>query len=282
MDGYISSVLTEKTFMRFSEFITSELGIKMPEMKKTMLQGRLSRRLKALKLNTYDEYYDYIFTSNGQKEELKYFFDAVTTNKTEFFRESRHFDYLVNNVLPTLLEVKKKESRNRITVWSAGCSNGAEPYTLCMVLSDYGEKIQDFEYSILATDISTSVLRKAREAIYSEDEIDAVPMEFRKKYLLRSKSRKDRLIRMSPAVRSKVRFHRLNFMDDTYAIADEIDIVFFRNVLIYFDRDRQQKVLSRVCRHLNHGGYLFSGHSETLSGLDLPLRCEVTTIYRKT
>jgi chemotaxis protein methyltransferase CheR len=273
--------LSDRTFQALSEFISCQLGIKMSAGKKTMLQGRLAKRLRQLQMASFEAYCQYLFSPQGKARELVHMLDAVTTNKTDFFREPRHFDILTQTVLPELAGLHGAGSQRRLGVWSAGCSTGAEPYTLAMVLNEFGQAWDAFDYLILATDISTQVLAKAREAIYTETEADPIPLALKKKYLLRSKNRGQELVRLVPEIRNKVELRRLNFMDEDYGITVAMDVVFCRNVIIYFDRPTQQLVLSRLCRHLRPGGYLFMGHSETLNGFDLPLQQVTTAVYRK-
>jgi len=272
-------MLSDSMFHRFSEFITAELGIKMPPSKKPMLQGRLQKRLRFLGFNSFEDYAHYVFGPEGKMKELAHMLDLVTTNKTEFFRESRHFDYLIGTALPQLIRTTGVGLRRKLLVWSAGCSTGAEPYTLAMVLSDFASSVEGFDFSILATDISTQVLDKAQRAVYREDEVAPVPLEMKKRYLLRSKDRSARLARVVPKLRDKVQFRRLNFMEADFGIKQPADIIFCRNVIIYFDRPTQEAVLRHVCQHLKPHGFLFMGHSETLHGLRLPLSQAATTIY---
>jgi chemotaxis protein methyltransferase CheR len=274
-------MLSEKAFEEISQLISSELGIKMPPTKKTMLQGRLMKRLRKLEMNSYEEYCDYLFSHEGRQHEMVHMLDEVTTNKTDFFREPRHFEILTKTVLPELVQLKAAGIRKQLAIWSAGCSTGAEPYTLAMVLSEFAGTREDFDYFVLATDISTKVLAQAREAIYTETEAVSIPPELKKKYLLRSKDPARQLVRVVPELRKKVEFCRLNLMDSDYGLSTSVDVVFCRNVLIYFDYSNQLHVLSRLCSHLRPNGYLFSGHSETLNGFDLPLDQVATTVYRR-
>ena len=207
--------------------------------------------------------------------------DVVTTNKTDFFREPDHFDYLSERVLPELVLSHGVGVRKKLNVWSAACSTGEEPYTLAMVLSEFAEGCPGFYFSILATDISTAVLEKARSGIYDHDRVIPIPMVLRKKYLLKSKEKVKGLVRIVPALRNSVRFERLNFLDEEYGIDEPMAIVFCRNVLIYFDRSTQEKLVNRLSQQLISGGYLFVGHSESLHGMDLPLVQTATSIYRK-
>jgi chemotaxis protein methyltransferase CheR len=246
-----------------------------------MLEARIRKRLNVLKMKSFREYCDYVFSPEGMKNEIVHMIDVVTTNKTDFFRESKHFDYLVQTVLPELVGSLGAGISRRLMLWSAGCSTGEEPYTLAMVLSEFGENYRKFQYSILATDISTKALEEARLGIYSEDRVEPIPLALKRKYLLRSKDRSKGLVRVAPALRKRVEFKRLNFMDKNFGIREQMDIIFCRNVIIYFDRPTQEIILNRLCRHLRDGGYIFMGHSETLSGLNVPLVPVFTTVYRK-
>ncbi|MBI4847886.1 MAG: protein-glutamate O-methyltransferase [Nitrospirae bacterium] len=275
--------LSDHDFTRLSDFIYNECGIKMPPVKKVMLESRLHKRLRALGLRTYREYCDYLFRPEGMQNELVHMIDVVTTNKTDFFREPKHFQYLTSIALPALMSKKCTDSRRKLMVWSAGCSTGEEPYTLSMVLSEFAENYpkSGFDFLILATDISTKVLEKAKNAIYSHDSADPVPGILRKKYLLRGRDRNQNLVRIVPGLREKVKFRRLNFLEGDFGMREPLDIIFCRNVLIYFDRPTQEKLLNKFCRHLSPGGYIFLGHSETLHNMNIPLVSVSTTIYRK-
>jgi len=268
--------MNDRIFDRFSEFIKAELGIKMPASKKTLLEARLQKRLRELCMTSHEEYCDYLFSPQGMEEELVNLVDVVTTNTTDFFREPKHFELLMNVVLPKLAA----RGHRKVNVWSAGCSSGEEPYTLSMVLSEFARQAGGFTFNILATDISTQVLRMAIRAVYPETKIGPIPTEYRKRYLLRSKDRTRRLVRIGPEARGHVRFRRLNFMEE-FSFDDQLDIIFCRNVVIYFDRQTQEKLFSRFCGKLVSGGYLFIGHSESLAGMNLPLEPVAPTVYRK-
>jgi chemotaxis protein methyltransferase CheR len=270
--------LSQRSFDQFADYITSELGIKMPDSKITMVQGRLMRRARELQLRSIDEYGDYFF-STPSDEEREYIINAITTNKTDFFREPEHFDYLVKTALPTL-RADDGSRMSRLNVWSAGCSSGQEPYTLAMILCEYGVQHAGFSFAILGTDISTKVLRHAERGMYEEGLTEPIPAALRQRYLMSGKGRSSGLVRMSSALRGKVSFHQLNFMDDSYPLHDKFDVAFCRNVLIYFDRKTQEKVLCKICRHINPGGYLFLGHSESPTGMNIPARQVATAVFR--
>ncbi|OHB32161.1 MAG: chemotaxis protein CheR [Desulfuromonadaceae bacterium GWB2_53_15] len=276
----IPPVLKDREFNRFSSFIYDEVGIKMPPAKKTMLEARLQKRLKALGLHTFEEYADFVFSAAGKGDELIHLIDVVTTNKTDFFREPAHFEYLVKSAIPSLIDTRDAGIRNPLKIWSAGCSTGEEPYTLAMVLSEFTTSNPGFRTSILASDISTSVLSKARNAIYTEDRVDTIPLHLKKKYLLRSRDASKSLVRITPQLRTMVNFRRLNFMED-FGLQEQMDIIFCRNVIIYFDKPTQERLLQRFHQQLVRGGFLFLGHSETLNGLNVPLHPVASTVYRK-
>jgi chemotaxis protein methyltransferase CheR len=273
--------MSGKIFSRIAGFIHAEVGIKMPDSKLTMLQGRLQKRLRHLRLSSYDEYAEYLFSPDGMQHEMDHLINAVTTNKTDFFREPRHYDILLGEVLPGLYGANRMGLKRIVHVWSAACSTGEEPYTLAMVLSEFGERHQGLDFSILGTDISTHVLEKARLAIYEEDAVEPIPSALRKKYLLRGTGENKGLVRIAPELRFLVRFQRINLLEETYGIRDLMDIIFCRNVMIYFDRPTQEKVLNSLVTHLRPGGYLFMGHSETLNGMKLPVVPVALTVYRK-
>lgn len=277
----MDATLSSTDFQQLSSLIYSELGIKMPETKSTMLTGRLARRLRALGLDTFSQYCQFLFSPKGLEEEMVHLINAVTTNKTDFFREPSHFDYLTRTVLTVLQENQRFSSRRPLRIWSAGCSTGEEPYTLAMVLADYQESQPGFRFGILATDISTRVLEIARRAVYPMERIEPISPLHRKKYLLKGRDQRNPEVRIAPELRGLVRFGRLNFMDEDFGLPEMVDIIFCRNVIIYFDKETQEKLMVKFSRHLNAGGFLFLGHSESLHGYQTPFVQVAPTIYRK-
>ena len=278
---HLPATLRDREFQRFSSYIFDNVGIKMPPAKKTMLEARLQKRLKALGIATFEEYGDFVFSPRGLDTEMVHLIDVVTTNKTDFFREAAHFDFLVKTALPTILSDRGDLRVQPVRFWSAGCSTGEEPYTLAMVLAEFAAAHPDFRAAITASDICTQVLQTAKTAIYPEDRTDTIPLNLKKKYLLRSRDASKGLVRICPQLRSLVTFQRINFMDEDLGLADKMDIIFCRNVVIYFDKPTQQKLMRKFHKQLRPGGYLFIGHSETLSGLDVDFRPVASTVYRK-
>lgn len=273
--------LSEAEFKKIGAYIEKNVGIKMPPEKRMMMQSRLASRLKALHLDSYKAYIDYVFSGKDtDNHELIMMIDAMTTNLTEFFREPQHFDFMRNVALPGYAAQKL----NKIKIWSAGCSTGQEPYTLSMVMSEYIKQnplgsIRDF--SVLATDISTKVLDKAASAVYPMDAVKGVPQQIMHQYFLKGKDPVNPAVRLKQDIRSHVNFMRLNFMDDEYGFRETFQIIFCRNVLIYFDKANQEKVIRQFLRYLEPNGYLFLGHSETIFGMDLPFKTVAPTVFQR-
>jgi chemotaxis protein methyltransferase CheR len=270
--------LSRRSFAQLAEYITGQLGIKMPPSKVTLLQSRLLRRVRELGMDSVEAYVEHFFAGDNE-EERQHLINAITTNKTDFFREPEHFTFLRNVALPAF---ERSSGRgDRFKVWSAGCSTGEEPYTLAMVLADYADQRPGFDFAILATDVSTRVLDHARNAVYETTQVAPVPPALRSRYLLRNRDPRTPLARVAPELRKKVSFHQLNFMDPDYRVRDTFDAIFCRNVMIYFAPRTQEAVINRLCRNLAPGGYYFGGHSESLASLRVPLTPLKASIYRR-
>ncbi len=271
--------LSNSDFERLRELIYSESGINLSLDKKTMVEIRIKRRFESLNIATFGEYCEHVFGREGKENELVHLIDVITTNKTDFFRESAHFDYLVSKALPDL--AARQGAIRKSLVWSAGCSTGEEPYTLAMVLSEYAEECPGFAFRVLATDICTAVLTKAALGVFKSELLGPVPKNMRKKYFMRSRDPESDLFRVVPEVRALIEFRRVNFMDSDFGLAEVAEIIFCRNVIIYFDRPTQVRLLEKLTRQLAPGGYFFAGHSESLQGMDLPLVPVAPAVYRK-
>ncbi len=269
--------LSAKNFKRLADFIHDYSGIKMPANKRTMLEGRLRRRMRATHIGDVNDYCRYLFEGDGMAAEVIHLIDAVTTNKTEFFREPAHFQFMAKQGLPALAAAGRRE----IKIWSSACSTGAEPYTIAMMMDEFCQGRRGVDYSILCTDICTEVLGQAIAGIFSEQMIEPVSMERRQRYVMRARDRSSGHVRITPHLRAKLSFARLNLMDEAYPVDTDLDIVFCRNILIYFDKVTQAKVLGRLCDHLRPGGYLFLGHSESIVGIDLPVTQIANTVFQK-
>jgi chemotaxis protein methyltransferase CheR len=269
--------LSVKDLNRVAVLIYDNAGIKLDVDKKIMLEGRLRRRMTSLKIDTYHNYVQYLFSDGRHEaEELVLLIDAVSTNKTDFFREIDHFEYLVAKALPELIENRHRE----IVIWSAGCSTGEEPYTMAIVLNEYARTHPGFQFKVRATDISTGVLARAKQAIYTTEVVSPVAPELRKKYFLRNKNKETNLMRVAPEIREMVDFQRVNLMED-FSFPEKADIIFCRSVIIYFDKETQERLFAKFARQLNDDGYIFIGHSESLNHMDVPLVSIAPAIYRK-
>ncbi|MBW7921226.1 MAG: chemotaxis protein CheR [Rubellimicrobium sp.] len=268
--------LSRRNFSRLATFVTEYSGIRLPESKLTMVEGRLRRRLRATGHASFDAYCDHVFAAGRLSGEILHLIDAVTTNKTDFFRESGHFTFLRETGLPALAAAGTR----RLRAWSAACSTGAEPWSLAMVLES-AFQAPDRTWSILATDLSRNVLDVARLGIYPVDHLAPVPADLRRRFLLAAADPARSEMRIHARLRARVAFGRLNLMDARYAVGEPMHVIFCRNVLIYFDRETQARVLARLCEVLAPGGYLFIGHAESVTGLDLPLRAVGNTAFQR-
>ncbi|MFK5857080.1 MAG: CheR family methyltransferase [Bacteroidota bacterium] len=270
--------LLDKDFKRLGKFIYDNYGINLYPQKQVLVKSRLQRRLSILGMSSYSEYCDYVLKHEHGKEEAIHMIDRISTNKTDFFREDDHFDYLSETLLKYYFaETGKKKLR----IWSAGCSSGEEPYTIAMVLSEQKGSIPFFDFSIFASDISTTVLKKAKAAVYPESDLEEIPTVYHSKYLLKSKDKTKKQIRITSNIRNKVKFFRYNLLGSKSPFNKPVDVIFCRNTLIYFDRQTQQRVINHLISNLPIGGYLFLGHSESLINMSFPLKNVFPSVYKK-
>jgi len=257
--------LSYRYFKAIVDLIEEYVGIRLPPVKQTMVEGRLRKRMRALGLATVNDYASHVFDRGHLEEEFVHLVDCLTTNKTDFFREPSHFEFLRDVAVPSLLKLHPPRTA-RLKIWSSACSNGAEAYTIAMVLQELSHSRKDFRFSILGTDISTDILREAKAAIYTRAFLDAVPLPMRQRYVMTAKDRGRDVARIAPELRATTRFERLNLMDPCYPVDQDVDVIFCRNVLIYFDKPTQQAVVERLASHLRPGGYLLLGHAESMAG----------------
>ena len=267
---------TDRDLERLRELIYAHTGIRMAENKRDLIYGRLSRRLRVLGLKNFNDYCR--FLDEGDPEELEAFRNAVTTNLTAFFREAHHFDYLAGELLPEL--ASRKRDQRRLRFWSAGCSTGEEPYSLAMVLRESLPDLNQWDARILATDLDSQVLGRARQGVYDLQGIRQKLGPRLKRWFLRGKGPFEGKARVRPELQELVEFRQLNLMHD-WPMRGPFDAIFCRNVLIYFDKPTQKRLFERFAKLLPMQGHLFIGHSE--SPLDLTDRFELIgqSIYRR-
>lgn len=280
-DGFKHQVnvrMSDNEFGHLRNLIYDECKISLTSNKKAMLISRLNKRLKHFGMTDYMEYYNYLQSIDGRNKELHKMIDAVTTNKTEFFRESIHFDFMRDNFLPDFIKFNKG---NTLKIWSAGCSTGEEPYTIAMVLTESLSKHRELKYSILATDISNEVLENAKNGIYSEEKAEAIPFLLRQKYLLRGKGPRQGFVRFGPELSKNIKFLQHNLNNRDFKFASPVDIIFCRNVIIYFDNKTKISLFKKFYDVLNPGGYMFIGNSESLRGTNDKFVYVTPSIYRK-
>lgn len=263
--------ITDGEFARFQRLMHRTTGVWLPANKKTMVWGRLAKRLQSRNLATLDDYYRLI-TEGRDEEELQRAIDLLTTHETYFFREPRHFSLLAERILPRL------DPGRPLRVWSAACSSGEEAYSIAMVLMDrLGAAAR---WDLFASDISTEVLAKARAGIYAMERIEGIPPAYLRRFCLRGVDHRAGKIMIERSLRDRVRFAQVNLAEKLPDIG-EFDVIFIRNVLIYFDAPTKSEVVCRLTGRLRPGGWLIAGHSETIHGLCDELRPEEATVYRK-
>nr|WP_295883949.1 protein-glutamate O-methyltransferase [uncultured Devosia sp.] len=282
LDNTDDDHLSARDFKRIADLIGEEVGIKLPPSKRLMVEGRLRKRVRALGLASLDHYGTYLFQRDGLAVERPFLINAVTTNKTDFFREPEHFELLEQRLVSELVTLRRAERKPLLKIWSAASSTGAEAYTLAMVLADLVAQRQDFRFAILGTDISTAVLEQGVRAVYPAELIAPVPQGKQQRYLMHGRKPGPRPeVRIVPELRRLVRFERLNLMDQTYPFDRDVDVIFLRNVLIYFDKADQEKVILRLVSHLRPGGYLILGHSESMIGTAVTMRQVAPAVFQK-
>jgi chemotaxis protein methyltransferase CheR len=263
--------MSDADFQYFRTLIHSQTGIWLGDQKRTMLVSRLSRRLRELNLTTFAAYRDWLRDADPRGLELVQAINRVTTNKTDFFREPAHFTYLRDWLL--------RRRRPSVRIWCAASSTGEEPYTLAMTVAEvYG---MDGTWQILASDIDTEVLEAAGRGIFSEDRLTTLPAGYQKSYFLRGRGANSGLACVRPQLRRHVEFQRINLVGKDWPERETFDAVFCRNVLIYFDRPTQERVVNRLLLRLAPDGLLFLGHSENLHSMVETVESVAHTVYRR-
>ncbi len=266
--------LSPTQFSHITRIVYDRCGICLPKGKEVLVKSRLSKRLRELGLTSFSEYIRHL-DEDPSRSELVTMIDALTTNKTSFFRESEHFDFLRSRVLPAL-----KNSQARIRFWSAGCSTGEEPFSLAILLKEELPEMRLRQCRILATDISSRVLAAARAAIYGQDAVQTIDPLLLMKHLTCTQTMPERRYRISDSLRALVRFACLN-LADSWPMQGPFDAIFCRNVMIYFDNETRRKLVHRFWELIKPGGHLFVGHSESLNASSREFRYVQPAVYQK-
>lgn len=267
---------TDRHFDVLRELVREHTGIALSDIKRELVYGRLARRLRKLQLKDFDSYLKLI--SQKGNEELGNFVNSVTTNLTSFFREDHHFQYLQQTLLPMLMS-RRQDSR-RIRIWSAGCSTGQEPYSIAMVVHETIPHIENWDIKILATDIDTNVLATAQRGVYELSKSDGISKERLKNWFLKGKGENSDSIKACSALRELITFRQLNLLTE-WPMNGQFDVLFCRNVVIYFDKDTQRVLFDRFANKLKEDGYMFIGHSESLFKVTDRFELLGKTIHRK-
>lgn len=271
--------LTDREFGLFQRLILEEAGIQLAENKRALLVGRLSKRLRALGLKSFGEYYEYV-AEDRTRAELVQLLDAVATNETHFFRERAHFDLIQDQIIPQWVAQQQAGLRPaRVRVWSAGCSTGQEPYSIAMLLAWY-LPLATWDIRVVATDISTKVLNQAERAVWPIDKCREIPERLLKRFMLRGVRSQSGLMAASAELRALVSFRRLNLNSDEVPGEAPFDLVFCRNVLIYFAQPVRDRVVNKLFRCMSSDGYLFLGHAESLLRTGVRTRSVSANVYR--
>jgi len=278
MFAIVSQSVSDSDFALFQRLIERETGIHLSTAKKSLLVGRLSRRMRELGLPSLRKYYKRVLADPA---ELTCMVDCISTNETQFFREPLHFEYLESQVFPRWAgQAAAGERPRHIRVWSAGCSTGEEPYSIAMALLYQFPPSSGWKVEVFATDISTRVLARARAAIWPVEKARPIPCRYLKAFMLRGIGPGEGKMKAGNEIRGAVHFERLNLLDDSaYPGGTPFDLIFCRNVLIYFQPETKALVVRRLLRCLARDGYLFVGHSESLSHLAGSIRNVVPTVY---
>jgi chemotaxis protein methyltransferase CheR len=273
--------LTDKEFAAFQRLIHTEVGIFLSDVKRPLLVGRLTKRLRELGLGSFSAYFAVVKDDAAERQRM---IDAISTNETHFFREPKHFDFLTGTVFPALAARRTGKGERRIRIWSAACSTGEEPYTLAMVLLEHFAPADGWEIEVLASDISTRVLARARDGLWPLAKSGEIPQAYLKRFMLKGVGDYEGKMKAGPEIRRVVSFFPNNLLAETYAVKGTFDAIFCRNVLIYFDTPTKLKVIEKLLAHLDPEGYLFLGHAESLvslgGGLTRELHSVAPAIYK--
>lgn len=268
---------TDKEFQEISAIVYDRFGINLTDKKRNLVNGRLQKLLKKYSLKNFGEYLQMLKKENHDSlySELV---DEISTNHTYFYREAKHFEFLTDQILPEIETYRTQKRQKNFKIWCAAASSGEEPYTLAIHLLEYfGAQYSQWDGGLLATDISEEILRKARQGIYTQENIGKVPPKILAKYF----HLRDNKYYVKEILKKEVLFRKLNLVSPTFPLKGDFDLISCRNVMIYFDKETREVLLNKIYKQLRPGGYLFVGHSESLNGLNTPFKYVKSAIYRK-
>jgi len=272
--------ISKEMYKVFVEFIYTKSGISLGDKKEELVKARLMKRMRFHKFRSFRRYYDYVLKDKSG-EEITQMLNAISTNVTYFFREDGHFDYLSKTVLPEIINKKNSLGDKKIRIWSAGCSTGEEVYSILVTLNEYIKDLSNWDIKILGTDLSTKTLEVATLGVYSWERRKDIPIQFFNKYFIREWKGTDKKFRIKQEAKKYVVFRRLNLMRESYPFSNKFDIIFCRNVMIYFDKKVQGVLVNKFYKYLVEQGYLFVGHSESLIGIKTGFKKVSTAVHKK-
>lgn len=271
--------LKDSEFQRFSRYVYDKCGINLHGGKKELLKARLGKILRQRNFRSFRAYYDQVVNDKSGYE-LTLLLNSISTNLTYFFREPEHFDFLRAKALPELIETKASSRDNSLRLWSAGCSSGEEAYSIAITVSEAVYGMKKWQIEIYATDLSTKVLATANAGIYEEEKVHNIPFDLKRRYFQKGSNKWKGYFRVKKGIRDMISFKRLNFMEK-FLFKDPFDVVFCRNVMIYFDNPTKEGLIKKLSQCLSNGGYLLVGHSESLTGVKHQLKYIQPSIYKK-
>jgi chemotaxis protein methyltransferase CheR len=274
------SMIEDQHYTLIRDLVYQHSRINLGSDKKELVAARISKRLRKLNMASYAEYCDYLRSAEGV-DELANLVNVISTNYTSFFREIKHFEFMTETLLPQWKSQSGKAQKKSFHVWSAACSSGEEPYSIAMALSDFFAASPTVSWRVEASDISTRILAKAERGVYENERVVLPQEQWLQRFFQRGTGTWDGYVRIRKELRSHVSFHHLNLLESAFPFSNDFDLIFCRNVMIYFDRPTQEQLIHRLTNQLLPGGYLFVGHSESLTGIKHPLRSVRPSIYIK-
>lgn len=267
--------LDKKDFERIRKLVYAHAGITLADSKHNLIYNRLAKRVRSLNLSSFAAYLDYV-EGAGKEQEFTHLINAITTNLTFFFRENHHFEFLSHDLFPKLL--KSNAASKKVRIWSAGCSTGEEPYSIAITVREFFPK--DWDVKIIASDLDTNVIQVGQEGVYALEALKDVTLERKKRWFLKGSGQNSGLVKTKPELQNIITFQQVNLMHD-WPWKEPFDIIFCRNVVIYFDKPTQQKLFARYHQILKDDGHLFIGHSESLYQVSNQFKLLGKTIYQK-
>lgn len=284
MPEFVSGIVTikDKEFNYLKDLVHKHTGIFLAPHKKIMLQSRLNVRLRAHKIGSFEEYVSRLIQDKAFfAQELPEIINRITTNKTDFFRENHHFEYIKTKFLPAAEQASKTTFKKKLRFWCSACSTGEEPYSLAIILSEYFATRPGWDVKILASDIDTNVLNTASKGVYKEDRIETMRADLRLRYFTEKKTDEGKEYEAKKTLKDLITFRKINLLEYPFPLQEKMDLIFCRNVIIYFDKPTQIKLFEQMEKNLVDEGILIIGHSETLFGISENFKFLGQTIYQK-